>query len=137
MWKVTKFIGGVLLLVASGLPCFAEGPPFQLIYRQENIVSDEARTKSNLMINVINLSGMETRDISVSIPVPNPYLFIDSPVFIGTIPGNHQAEILHKAELPNDLIALSEPEENIVWRIEYTNDAGERASVEVKGVNGK
>jgi hypothetical protein len=124
------------------LPIFpalaSDPPPFQLIYRQENVVADKwSNTTSDLMITVINLSGGEARDINVSISVPNPYLFVDSPVSVATIPAGRQAEILQKTSMPNDLIALSEPEEKLVWRIEYTNEAGERASVEIQGVNGR
>lgn len=108
--------------------------PFQLIYRQENVVADQDHTRSDLLITVINLSGAEARDIIVSIPVMNPYVFVDSPIFVATIPDNRQAEILHRSSISNEQIALSEPEENLVWRIEYTDATGERALVEVKGV---
>lgn len=127
------------ICLLPALPALAsDSPPFQIIFRQENVVSDELNTRFDLMITVINLSGSEAREIMVSIPVPNPYLFIDSPVFVfGTsIPNGHQAEILHESEMPNDLIALADSEENLTWRIEYTNDAGVRTSVEVKGVDG-
>jgi hypothetical protein len=119
------------------LSALASDSVFELIYRQENLVVDELTTKSDLMITVINLSGGEARDIIVSIPVMNPFLFIDSPVFLNTIPNSHQAEILHAAEMPNDLIALAEPEANLIWRIEYSDETGERTSVQVKGVHGK
>jgi hypothetical protein len=116
----------------------SDSPPFELIYRQENVVADKwSNTTSDLMITVINLSGGEARDINVSISVPNPYLFVDSPVSVATIPDGRQTEILQKTSMPNDLIALSEPEDKLVWRIEYTNEAGERASVEIQGVNGR
>ena len=113
-------------------------PPFQLIYRQENVANDKwSNTRSDLLITVINLSGGEARDLVVSIPVSNPYLFVDSPVFVPTIPNNRQAEILHKSSMPNELIELSEPENNIIWRIEYTNEAGERTATEIQGVRGQ
>ena len=125
------------LLLCYALPSVAADPPkFKVIYRQDNAVSDGVKTRSNLMINIINHSQGEAQDIAASISVPNPYLPIDMPVFIGTIPDGHQAEILHKAELPDILIASAEPEENIIWRIEYTNSAGERNTVEVKGERG-
>ena len=109
--------------------------PFQLLYRQENLVTDKwANTRSNLMITVINLSGGEARDIVVSIPVRNPYLPVDSPVSFVTIPDGHQAEILQRTSMPNDEIALAEPDEKIVWRIEYIDEVGDRAAVEVQGV---
>jgi hypothetical protein len=127
-----------LFLCLPNFSALASDPrTFELIYRQENVVSDELNTKSDLMITVINLSGGEARDIVVSIPVMNPYLFIDSPVFITTIPNSHQAEILHAAEMPNDLIALSEPEEKLMWRIEYADETGERVAVQIKGVHGQ
>ena len=115
----------------------ADTPSFQLVYRQENVVSDELNTRSDLMITVINESGGAARDIVVSIPVLNPYLFVDSPVFLTDIPAGRQAEVLHPVTMPNDLIALAEPEEKIVWRIEYIDAAGDRALVEVKGVPGQ
>jgi hypothetical protein len=119
-------------------PALASDPtPFQLIYRQENVVTDKwSNTRSDLMITVINLSGGEARDILVSIPGPNPFLHVDNPVPVATIPNGRQAEILHKTNMPNDLIALSDPEEKIVWRIEYTDAAGGRASVVIPGVKG-
>jgi hypothetical protein len=86
------------------------------------------------MITIINLSGGEARDIVVSIPGPNPYLFVDSPVAVTTIPAGRQAEILYESNMPNDLIELADPEERLVWRIEYTNGAGARTSVEIPGV---
>lgn len=125
-----------LFLCLPVFPALASDPsPFQLIYRQENVVKDKwSNTRSDLMITVINLSGGEARDIAVSIPVRNPYLPVDSPVSFVTIPNGHQAEILQKTSMPNDQIALAEPEEQLVWRIEYSDAAGERAAVEVKGV---
>ncbi len=125
-----------LFLCLHIIPALAQPSPFQLIYRQDNVVSDGSTTKSNVMINVINRSGGDAKDLAVSVSVPNPYLNIDMPVFIGTIPAGKQAEILQKAELPNILIAASEPDEKIVWRIEYTNDSGQRTAVEIKGEHG-
>ena len=118
-------------------PVLANDPaPFQLIYRQENVVSSAkwSNTSSDLLITIINLSGGEARDIIVSIPGPNPYLFVDSPVSAPAIPAGRQAEILHESNMPNDLIALADPEDKMVWRIEYTNEAGTRVSVEIPGV---
>ena len=113
-------------------------PPFQLIYRQENVVTDKwSNTRSDLMITVINLSAGEARDILVSIPVRNPFLPVDSPMLFDTIPDGHQSEMLQRTNMPNDQIALSEPEEKIVWRIEYTDEAGLRTSVEVQGIKGQ
>ena len=125
-----------LLLCLPVFPALASEPsPFQLIYRQENVVTDKwSNTRSDLMITVINLSGSEARDVLVSIPVRNPYLPVDSPVSFVTIPDGHQAEILQQTNMPNDQIALAEPEEKLVWRIEYTDETGERTSVEVQGV---
>lgn len=125
----------LLLCMPFPTPALAsDSPLFQLIYRQENVAVDEVNTTSNLMITVINLSGAEARDITVSIPVMNPYVFVDRPIFVATIPDNHQAEILHTTTISNEQIALSEPEENLVWRIEYTDVAGEWALVDIKGV---
>lgn len=110
---------------------------FQVIYRQENVVTDKwSNTRSDLMITVINLSGGEARDVVVSIPVPNPYIFVDSPIRVTTIPDGRQAEILHKSSMPNDLVALSEPEAKLVWRIEYTDKVGKRLAVTIPGVKG-
>lgn len=127
-----------LLLSLPALPTLAaEGPPpFHLIFRQENVVKDEVKTSANVMINVINRSGSDAQDILVSIPMQNPYLPNDVPVFFGTIPDGRQSEVLQLATLANDIIAAAEPEEKVVWRIEYTNQAGERTSVDVKGENG-
>lgn len=134
-----RFVALTCLFIAlSVLPAPASDTgTFELVYRQENIVADEFHTKSDLLITVINLGVGKAEDVIVSIPVLNPYLFLDSPVFVFTIPGGRQAEILHKAEMPNDLIAIAEPEEKIVWRIEYTDEAGERIAVEIKGVRGE
>lgn len=114
----------------------ADPAPFQLIYRQENVVASLkwSTTRSDLMITVINLSGGEARDVVVSIPGPNPYLFVDSPVSVATIPNGHQTEILYESNMPNDRIALADPEEKLVWRIEYTNEAGTRIAVEIPGL---
>jgi hypothetical protein len=114
----------------------SDSPPFELIYRQENVVRSLkwSSTRSDLMITVINLSGGEARDIVVSIPGPNPYLFVDSPVAVTTIPAGRQAEILYESNMPNDLIELADPEEKLVWRIDYTDAAGMRTSVEIPGV---
>lgn len=114
-----------------------DSAPFQLIYRQENVVTDRYNTRSDLLITVVNLSGGEAGDLSLSIPVPNPYFFVDSPVLIGSIPAGRQAETLHQTNLPNDLIALSEPEENLVWRFEYTDGSGARVSVDIPGIKGQ
>lgn len=114
-----------------------DSAPFQLIYRQENVVTDRYNTRSDLLITVVNLSGGEAGDLSLSIPVPNPYFFVDSPVLIGSIPAGRQAETLHQTNLPNDLIALSEPEENLVWRVEYTDGSGARVSVDIPGIKGQ
>lgn len=116
----------------------SDSPPFQLIYRQENVTVDRwSNTRSDLMITVVNLSGSEARDITVSIPVANPYLYVGSPVLIASVPNGQQAEILHNTSMPNELIALAEPEDQIVWRIEYTNESGERVAVDVQGVVGQ
>jgi hypothetical protein len=135
MRKFVILVG--LFLCLPICPVQASDPaPFQLIYRQENIVSSTkwANTTSDLMITIINLSGGEARDIVLSIPGPNPYLFVDSPVSAPTIPTGRQAEILHESKMPNDLIALADPEDKLLWRIEYTNEAGARISVEIPGV---
>ena len=133
-----KFV--ILACIFLCLPIFSvqanDPAPFQLIYRQENVVSSVkwSNTTSDLMITIINLSGGEARDIVVSIPGPNPYLFVDSPIAAPAIPAGRQAEILHKTNMPNDLIALAHPEDKLVWRIEYSNEAGARISVEIPGV---
>ncbi|MBE0595858.1 MAG: hypothetical protein IH614_01165 [Desulfuromonadales bacterium] len=122
------------LLTFSALA--ADPAPFQLLYRQGNVISDGVTTTSDLMITVVNLGGGEARDLMVSIPVQNPYLFVDSPVFLTTIPEGRQAEVLHFSEMPDDLIALSESESDLVWRIAYTAEDDSRVSVEIMGVKG-
>jgi hypothetical protein len=119
-----------------GLVQASEPAPFQVIYRQENVVTSSkwSTTRSDLMITVINLSGGEAKDIVVSIPGPNPYLFVDSPVLVGTIPAGRQAEIRYESVMPNDQIALADPEDQLVWRIEYTDEAGARNSAEIPGL---
>lgn len=136
MKGVTKWILAASLLVGVAPPCGAETPPFQIIYRQDKVVADEQKTTSNVMINVINRSGVEAKDLTVYIPVPNPYLFVGMPVLVGTMPDGHQAETLYRSELSNEVIATSEPEERIVWRIEYVNGNGEQSAVEIKGERG-
>lgn len=128
-----------LFLCLPVLPAQAsDPPPFQLIYRQENVTVDRwSNTRSDLMITVVNLSGSEARDITVSIPVANPYLYAGSPVLIASVPDGQQAEILHKTSMPGDLVALAESGDEIVWRIEYTNESGERVAVDVQGVVGQ
>lgn len=114
-----------------------DSAPFQLIHRQENVVTDRYNTRSDLLVTVVNLSGGDARDLCLSIPVPNPYFFVDSPVLVGTIPAGRQAETLHQTNLPNDLIALSEPEDNLVWRVEYTDGTGARVAVDIPGIKGQ
>ena len=124
------------LLCVSALPSFAAEDPFKVVYRQDNVVNDGLKTSFNLMINVINLSGDEARSLMVTIPGQNPFLPMDMPVFVGTIPDGHQSEVLQQAKISNALIALSDPEENLLWRVEYTNSAGEKTFVDVKGERG-
>jgi hypothetical protein len=112
-------------------------PPFQLICRQENVAVDRFNTRSDLMITVVNQGGAEARDIILSIPGPNPYLFIDSPVILGTVPAGRQAEIMHKSSMPNEMVALADPADQLTWRIEYTDEVGERVAVEVVGISGQ
>lgn len=127
-----------LFLGLSNLTALAaDNPSFQLIFRQENVAADRFSTHSDLMITVVNLSGAEAGDVIVSITGPNPYLFIDSPVLVGTIPDGRQAEILHKTSMPNEVIALADSAEQLSWRIEYTDATGERAVVEVAGISGQ
>ena len=111
--------------------------PFQLVYRQENVAVDRFNTRSDLMITVLNLGGAEARDVIVAIHGPNPYLFIDSPVVVGTIPDGRQLEILHNSCLPNDVVALAEPADQLTWRIEYTDASGVRTANDVQGVRGQ
>lgn len=127
-----------LLLSLPALPASAaeDPPPFRLIFRQENVVSDEAKTHANLMINVINLSGGEAKDLLVSLPMQSSFIPLDVPVFLGTIPDGRQSEVVQVTALDNDTVAAAEPEERLMWRIEYTNPAGERTSVDVKGEKG-
>lgn len=126
-----------IFVIFQSLPCLsAEVTPFQIIYRQENIATDKFITRSDLWITAINLSGGEVSDVAVSISGPNPYLFVDSAVPISNIPDGRQVEILHPSRMPNDIVALSDPEEEIVWRIEYTDATGGRVSLEIKGVKG-
>jgi len=97
MRKFVILVGMFLCLPI--FPVQANDPaPFQLIYRQENVVSSAkwSNTSSDLLITIINLSGGEARDIVVTIPGPNPYLFVDCPVSAPTIPAGRQAEILHE-----------------------------------------
>ena len=115
----------------------ADSLPFQLVYRQENVAVDRYNTRSDLMITVLNLSGAEARDVIVSIPGPNPYLYIDSPVVVGTIPDGRQFEILHNCCLPNEVVALAEPADQLTWRIEYTDASGVRTANDVQGVRGQ
>lgn len=134
--KLMWVIGGILLSAAISLPGFAEEPKFQVSYRQGNVVSDGLKTKADVLINVVNLSGDEARDLTVSIPVANKLLLADFPAFVGSIPDGHQIEILQQVELPNYQIDISVPDAQIAWRVEYTNAAGERANVEVLNEKG-
>lgn len=134
--RVSVFAVALFLALQSLPVSAADAPPFHLLYRQENVSVDRYHSKSDLWVTVINLSGAEARDVTVSLPVLNPYLFIDSPVLVGTLPDRRQAEVLHPSSMPRDVVALAEPEESLVWRIEYTGEGGERGSVDVRGVRG-
>lgn len=136
MARGLKFLFVVSLLLSLAAPCFASPDKFQVIYRQEEVLSDDVKTSANLLVNVVNLSEAEAKDVTVSIPVQNSLLAMDMPVLIGTIPGMHQAERLQKVQISNDTLLSAEPEENIVWRIEFINEAGERELVDIKGTRG-
>lgn len=134
--KLLKFVGGVLLLVAFGSPALAEGPQFQLIYRQENLTVSGDKASADVLINVFNGTGEDVTELSVAIPGENSILFHTLPVEIGDIPNGHQKEIIKEILIPADFLQRDNVKGNVMWQIYYTTPAGERKSTAVAGKKG-
>ena len=124
------------LLVTMPAPCVAEDPPpFEVIYRQDNTIPGDVSTKSDLYLTVVNQSGAEIRDVSVSAMTPNPFFVINIPIPFDSIPDGIHKELLVPADVPNLDVANNASEE-IIWQITYTSSTGEPQTVDVVGERG-
>lgn len=124
------------LLCISCIPCLAAEEPFNVTYRQENVVQEEASTSADLLLSVTNLSGAEVRDVTVSAVKENSYQVINIPVPFGTIPDGLRKELLVQAVVPNLSISADRETEEVAWKIDYITVSGEPATVEVIGEKG-
>jgi len=124
------------LLVTMPAPCLAEDPPpFQVVYRQQNVDPGEVATKSDLMLMVINRSGAEIRDVNVSAVTTNSYFVINIPIPFENIPDGGQKELLVPAVVPNVDIS-DDGNEEVVWQLQYTSDTGEIKTLDIVGERG-
>jgi hypothetical protein len=135
MRSLLKSLMLLSLLVGLPAPCLAEDlPPFQIVYRQENVTTGEVSTSSNLLLTVINRSGAEARDVVVSAVNNNSYFVINIPLSFGNLPDGQQKELLIPSDVPN--LFISEENEEVVWQIEYSAGAGEPTTIEIVGDKG-
>ena len=136
MKRIVKSCLLLALLVTSPAPCLAEDPPpFEVMFRQENSIPGDVSTRSDLYLTVVNQSGAEIRDVTVSAIKPNPFFVINIPIPFDSIPDGIHKELLVPADVPN-VDVTSNASEEIIWQITYTSSSGETKSVEVVGERG-
>lgn len=137
MARILALLG--IFLWLSAQPVLADnlpGTPFHVIYRHENVVPGEVTTKADLLITVINRSGLEARNVVVSATNPNPYYVINMPIPFEDIPAGTHKELLIHAEVPNDAAFADGENEEILWEMVYTSTSGEPVTVEIAGEKG-
>lgn len=136
MRRFLQYIMFLAVLITVTASCYAEGPPpFQVIYRQGNVSPGDVLTSSDLMLTVVNRSGAEIKDVTVSAVNPNSFFVINIPIPFDSIPEGGQKELLVPAVVPNVDIA-NEGNEEVVWQLQYTSNDGESKTVEIVGDKG-
>lgn len=116
------------------MPCLAAEAPFNIAFRQQNVVQEEVTTKADLLLSVTNQCGTDAYNVSVSAVQENSFLVINIPIPFGDIPNGAQKEILIQAVVPNLSISENPGAEEVVWQVEYTPANGEAATIEVTSV---
>jgi len=121
-----------LLAVCAAGPVFA-GKKFDITYRQNPVVADETSASGELYLYVLNSSGEPAKDVAVWIEGTNNVTFDNRVIHVGDLADGQPRGVLSEFRLPREVVNPESAEEEITWKVEYTNAAGQRVVAEVVG----
>lgn len=128
---LSKYLASTLALTAA-TAVFANDQ-FHFNYRHQAMSSDGLTQSGVLLLNVVNVSGQDVRELVVSIPGPNKVTYDNRTIYVGDMIEGQQVEILNQFNVPQELVKTDVLEERITWEVEYTSSTGERQVTEVIG----
>jgi hypothetical protein len=120
-----------LLLLGVAMPVLANDA-FHLIYQQENMSVANGILTGSLIIQVINTSGQDVKDVVVSIPGSNNVTYDNHRAVIGDVAAGQMAGVTAAINAPEEMQSGAAVHE-VVWSVEFTNSLGERQTVEITG----
>jgi len=111
----------------------SEPAAFRVIFRCEDLQQTETTIGGNILVAVINDSGVDVRDLNLRIPemIASPYGHF--PIAIGDLPAGQSKEVM--VSFLNTLQDYMHPDlpQAPVWQLEYADLSGQPASVNVLG----
>jgi hypothetical protein len=107
---------------------------FHITYQLENLSSDNETLSGDLLLHVVNVSGQDVKDLTVWISEPNRVTYDNRTIYVGDLEDGQPKGILDHFRVPRELEDMPISEGPIVWRAEFTNQAGERIEMDVEQI---
>lgn len=126
MWFVSVLFLGIAFPVSAN-------EAFHITYQQENVIASDGILTGSLIINIVNTSGQDVKDVAVSIPGPNNVTYDNHQTMIGDVADGNQAGVNAAINAPVEM-QNGEAADKVIWNVEFTNGNGERQIAEVTGV---
>jgi alpha-L-arabinofuranosidase len=120
-----------LLLLGGTMPVLASDA-FHITYQQENVAVADGVLTGDLIVNIVNISGQDAKDVAVSIPGPNNVTYDNHQALVGDVADGHMAGATAAINAPEEM-QTGEAADEVVWNVEFTNSLGERQTVAVTG----
>ncbi len=122
----------VLVMGVFVMPGMAD-EAFHVNSRHEGISTDGIIVTGLLLLNVLNTSGEDVRDLEAWIEGPNRVTFDNHRIFLGDIADGQQLEIVDMLNVPKEIFNAPPVEDSLIWTLEYTKSSGERVTTTVAG----
>jgi len=119
------------MLAALQVHAVAAGVEFHVQYQQVDVVKSPGKVSGLVILNVMNTSGGDVKDLSASLAGPNSILYETRSVLLGDIPDDGEVQIGVPFATP---INAGSPEKESTWVITYTDASGASHEINVIGV---
>ncbi len=130
--RLIGFLCFCLLLLGAATAVHAEDE-FHLLYEKRILVEDGQTVSGVLLVQLINNSGADVRDVVAWIPEANNVTYDHRSLMFGDLAVAQPQGVLDEWTLPVEVTDTELPEGPVTWRIEYTNIIGDRVETDVVG----
>ena len=120
-----------LFVMGLSLPAFASDA-FHITYQQENVSVTNGVLTGDLIVNIINNSGQDVKDVAVSVAGSNNVTYDNHQAVVGDVANGQMIGAITSINAPEEM-QNGEAADEVVWNVEFTNSLGERQTVAVTG----